>query len=82
MLFTHAAMLGLFGVILVLFVALHVLLRGGWKVAIAPLLALGSVAVIPFTFRFFSRSDFSGVERVNSAKSETLMPRRPGEVGL
>ena len=27
-------------------------------------------------------SDFSGVERVISAKSETLAPRRPGVVGL
>src|SRR5690348_1236180 len=27
-------------------------------------------------------SDFSGVERVISAKSETLEPRRPGVVGL
>src|SRR3954451_15948033 len=27
-------------------------------------------------------SDFSGVERVISAKSETLEPRRPGGVGL
>src|SRR5882757_3366761 len=27
-------------------------------------------------------SDFSGVDRVTSAKSETLEPRRPGVVGL
>src|SRR5690554_5978732 len=45
------------------------------------------VVIRPWTFRppFFGNgrtSDFSGSDRVSSAKSETLAPRRPGVVGL
>src|SRR5215217_3238783 len=36
----------------------------------------------PPDFESGRRSDFSGVDRVISAKSETLDPRRPGVVGL
>ena len=36
----------------------------------------------PPVFGFGTTSDFSGVERVTSAKSDTLEPRRPGVVGL
>src|SRR6266498_3240022 len=45
------------------------------------------VVILPCTFRpplpcSGRTSDFSGVDRVISAKSETLAPRRPGVVGL
>ena len=45
------------------------------------------VVTLPWTLRppllcSGRTSDFSGVDRVISAKSETLEPRRPGVVGL
>src|ERR1700754_1914118 len=47
----------------------------------------GRVVTFPWTLRppllcSGRISDFSGVDRVISAKSETLAPRRPGVVGL
>jgi len=45
------------------------------------------VVILPELFRppvlgFGTTSDFSGVDRVSSTKSATLLPRRPGVVGL
>ena len=40
------------------------------------------VLLRPPVFGLGTSSDFSGVDRVSSAKSATLEPRRPGVVGL